>query len=68
MIKKLKRRKIYARFNDNIWASDLAEIESLSSLNCGVKYLLCVIDVLAKYAWVKPLKHKKANTVLRSSK
>ena len=24
--KKFKRRKVYARFNDNIWAEDLAEI------------------------------------------
>ena len=25
--KKLKSRKVYARFKDNIWAADLAEIE-----------------------------------------
>ena len=31
VIKKFKRRKVYARFKDNIWASDLAEMESLSS-------------------------------------
>ena len=31
---KFKRRKVFARFKDNIWAADLAEI--LSS-NCGVK-------------------------------
>ena len=29
--KKIKRRKVYARFKDNIWAADLAEIESFSS-------------------------------------
>ena len=32
---------------------------SLSSFNCGVRYLLCLINVLTKYAWVKPLKEKK---------
>ena len=39
VIKKFKRRKVYARFKDNIWASDLAEIGSLSSKNKNVKYL-----------------------------
>ena len=38
--------------------ADLAEMGSLSSKNCGVKYLLCVIDIFAKYAWVKPLTDK----------
>ena len=64
VIKKFKRRKVYARFKDNIWAADLAEMESLSLKNKNVKYLLCVIDVFTKYAWVKPLKNKKGKTVL----
>ena len=46
--KKFKRRKVYARLRDNIWAADLAEIESLSSNNKNVKYLLRVIDVFTK--------------------
>ena len=65
VIKKFKRRRIYdARFKDNIWAVDLAEMRSLSSKNCGVKYLLRVINVFIKYASVKPLKDKKTKTVL----
>ena len=32
MIKKFKRRKAYSRFKDSTWASDLAEMRSLSSL------------------------------------
>ena len=52
--KKFKRRKLYARFKVNIWAADLAEMESLSSKNKNVKYLLCVIDDFTKYAWVNP--------------
>ena len=28
--------------------------------------MLCAIDVFAKYAWVKPLKDKKAKTVLKA--
>ena len=40
---------------------------SLPSKNKNDKYLLCVIDVFTKYAWVKPLKHKKGKTVLNAS-
>ena len=56
VIKKFKRRKVFARFKNNICAADLAEMGSLSSKNKNVKYLLCVIDVFTEYAWVKPLK------------
>ena len=45
-ITKFKRRKVYERFKDNIWAADLAEMKSLPSKNKNVKYLLCVIDDL----------------------
>ena len=41
-------------------------MESLSAKNKSVKYLLCVIDVFIKYAWVKPLQDKKGKTVLNA--
>ena len=63
VVKKFKRRKTYVRFKDNIWAANLAEIESLSSNNKNFKDLLCFIDVLTKYAWAKPLKDKKIKAV-----
>ena len=66
VIKKPWRKTVYTRFKDNIWAPDSAEMGSLSSRNQGFKYLLCVIDVLTKYAWVKSLTNKKAKTVLYS--
>ena len=37
------------------------EMGSLSSKN--VNYLLCVVDMFTKYAFVKPLKDKKAKTI-----
>ena len=40
VIKKIKRRKVYARFKDNIWAADLAKMGSLCSRSKNVKYLL----------------------------
>ena len=64
--KKLKRRTLYARFKDNVWTVDLAEMESLPSKNKNVKYLSCVINIFTNYAWVKPLKDKKAKIVLNA--
>ena len=47
-IKKIKRRKVYARFKNNIWEADLADMGSFCSFNRSIKYLLCVIDVFTK--------------------
>ena len=66
VIKKFKRRKVYSRFKDNIWAVDLAEMGSLSSKNKHFKYLLCAIDVFTKYVWVKPLQDKNGKRVLNA--
>ena len=45
IIKKFKRRKVYSSFRDNIWGADLADIQSLSKCNKGIKYLLCVLSI-----------------------
>ena len=34
-----------------------------SKFNKGIPFLLCVIDIFSKYAWVIPLKDKKAITI-----
>ena len=41
-------------------------MESLSSKNKNIKYLLRVIDVFTKYACVKLLNNKKGKTVLNA--
>ena len=53
------RKKVYSSFRDNIWGVDLADMQSLSKYNKGIKYLLCAIDIFSKYAWVVPLKDKR---------
>ena len=58
-ISKFNKRKVYSQLKDNIWGVDLADMESLSRKNKGVKYLLCAIDLYSKYAFVIPLKDKK---------
>ena len=59
IIKKFKKRKVYSFFRDNIWGVDLADVQSLSKYNKGIKYLLCAINLFSKYVWVIPLKDKK---------
>ena len=41
-------------------------MESFSSINKNVKYLLYVIDVFTKYACIKPLKDKNGKTVFNA--
>ena len=64
VIKKFNKRKSYSQFNDNIWGVDLAETQSLSKKNKGIKYLLCAIHLFSKYAFVVPLKDKKGISIV----
>ena len=66
IIRKFKKRKVYSSFRDNIWAVDLADIQSLSKFNKGFRFLLCVIDIFSKYAWVVPLKDKKSISIVNA--
>ena len=66
IIKKFEKRKVYSQFKDNIWGVDLADMQSLSRKNKGIKYLLCVIDLYSKYAFVIPLKDKKGISILNA--
>ena len=64
IIKKFKKRKVQAAFKDNIWGADLADMQLLSRHNKGIRFLLCVIDIFSKYAWVVPLKDKKGISIV----
>ena len=41
-------------------------MQSLSRKNKGIKYLLCVIDLYSKYAFVIPLKDKKGISIVNA--
>ena len=61
IIKKFKRRKVYSALKDNIWSAELVDMQLISKYNKGIRFLLCVIDIFCKYAWVIPLKEKRCN-------
>ena len=66
VIKKFNKRKVYSQFKDNTWGVDLADMQSLSRKNKGIKYLLCAIDLYSKYAFVVPLKDKKGISIVNA--
>ena len=66
IIRKFEKRKVYSTFKDNIWGADLADMQLLSKYNKGIRFLLCVIDIFSKYAWVVPLKDKKGISIVKA--
>ena len=38
-------------------------MQLISKFNKGFRFLLCVIDIFSKYAWVSPLNDKKGFTI-----
>ena len=38
VLEKLKKRKVYSSFIDNIWGVDLVDIQLISKLNKGIRY------------------------------
>ena len=45
IIRKFKKRKVYSTFKDNIWGTDLADMQLLSKYNKEIRFSLCVIDI-----------------------
>ena len=52
IIKKFNKRKVHSPFIDNIWGADLADMQLMSKFNEEIRFLLCVIDIYSKYAWL----------------
>ena len=64
IIKNFKRRKIFSSYLDSIWGCELADMTLISKFNKGIKYLLCVIDLFSRYAWVVGLREKKGVSIV----
>ena len=64
LLEHLKKKNVYSGFKDNIWGDDLADMQLISKFDKGLRFLLCVIDIFRKYAWIVPLKEKKVLQLL----
>ena len=54
---------MHSPFIDNISGADLSDIQLLSKLNKEIRFLLLVIDIFSKYAWVVPFKEEIGTTI-----
>ena len=66
IIGKFEKREVHTSFKDNIRGADLADMQLLNKYNKGIRFLLCVIDIFSKYAWVVPLKDKKDISIVKT--
>ena len=41
-------------------------MQLISKFNKRFRFLLCVIDIFSKYAWVVPLKDKKGSSIVNA--
>ena len=63
IIRKFKKIKVHSYFKDNVWGADLSDMQFICKFNQGIRFLLRVIDIFSKYAWIVPLEDKKGNTI-----
>ena len=62
----IKKIIVNSSFKDNIWGADLAEMQLISKFNKGIRFLLCVMGIYSKYAWVVHLKDKKGVSIVNT--
>ena len=54
--RKFEKRKVHSSFKDNIWGTDLVDMQI-------IRFLLCDFDIFGKYAWVVPLWDRKGTRI-----
>lgn len=66
--KKFRRNRIIVGGIDDTWQADLVDVSNISHYNNDHKFLLTVIDVFSKFAWVRPIKNKSASSIVTAFK
>lgn len=66
--KTYSRRKTIVLGNNDIWTADIVDYSRLSKANKNFKYLLCIMDIHSRYAFVFPLKDKTGSSIIKSFK
>ena len=56
--RKFPRLNAHARYIDEIWCLDLAQMDKLSRWNRGINFLLVTVDVFSRYLRVEPIRRK----------
>ena len=63
IIRNFKKKKLHSSFINNLGGADLADMQFINKFDKGIWFLLRVIDIFSKYAWVNPLKDKNEITI-----
>lgn len=66
VIRKFKRNPVVVEYMDDQWQADLVELREFRKDNNGNNYILTVIDIFSKYAWVQPLKDKSGKSLVQA--
>ena len=66
--RKFLRRKTVVAGIDYQWQADLADMSKMSKVNDKYRYLLCIMDVFSKFAWVVPITNKTSKTLMDAFK
>lgn len=64
--RKFPRNSYHVTNIDDLYQADLIDTRNISKHNPGVNYLLTVVDVFSKFAWVKPLHTKTGADVAQA--
>ena len=62
-VKKFNKTEVHSSFVDNVWVDDLADMQLISKFNKWIRFLIYVVDIYSKYAWVVLLKDEKCITI-----
>ena len=59
LVEEIHKRKVHPSFTDTIWGIDLADMQLITKFNNTFRFLLCIIAIYSKCAWVICIKDKK---------
>ena len=62
--KRFPTRKYISVSKDNNWFCDLADVSNLKQDNSNITFLLTIIDLFTRYAWVVPIRDKSAKSIV----
>jgi transposase InsO family protein len=63
--KNFDRNRFLVNYIDDVWQADLCDMQSLSKYNDNFKYMLTVIDIFSKFAWIVVLRNKTSGEIIR---
>ena len=64
----VKRNRVVVFVIYDQWDVDLIDMTKFSKYNCGYSFILVAIDIFSKYVWLRPLKDKRGESVMKALK